>query len=115
MKNLILLFAVTLLTFAFTFEDDLVQKIVNQFEKYHSQFPQEKAYLHLDKPYYTAGETIWFKAYLVEATAHLPDTVSLPLYVDLINNTTGKLIDKARLRAVPHATLSMEAKLGINK
>jgi RNA polymerase-binding transcription factor DksA len=28
---------------------------------------------------------------------------------------TGKLIDKARLRAVPHATLSMEAKLGINK
>jgi RNA polymerase-binding transcription factor DksA len=28
---------------------------------------------------------------------------------------TGKLIDKARLRAVPHATLSMEAKLGIVK
>ncbi len=28
---------------------------------------------------------------------------------------TGKLIDKARLRAVPHATLSMEAKLGIAK
>ena len=28
---------------------------------------------------------------------------------------TGKLIDKARLRAVPHATLSMEAKLGMNR
>lgn len=28
---------------------------------------------------------------------------------------TGKLIDKARLRAVPHATLSMEAKLGVVK
>jgi RNA polymerase-binding transcription factor DksA len=28
---------------------------------------------------------------------------------------TGKLIDKARLRAVPHATLTMEAKLGLNK
>ncbi len=27
----------------------------------------------------------------------------------------GNLIDKARLRAVPHATLSMEAKLGIVK
>jgi RNA polymerase-binding transcription factor DksA len=26
---------------------------------------------------------------------------------------TGKLIDKARLRAVPHATLSIEAKMGI--
>ena len=28
---------------------------------------------------------------------------------------TGKLIDKARLRAVPHATLSMEAKMGMSK
>ncbi len=32
-----------------------------------------------------------------------------------ICRVTGKLIDKARLRAVPHATLSMEAKMGINK
>lgn len=32
-----------------------------------------------------------------------------------ICRVTGKLIDKARLRAVPHATLSMEAKLGITK
>jgi RNA polymerase-binding transcription factor DksA len=32
-----------------------------------------------------------------------------------ICRVTGKLIDKARLRAVPHATLSMEAKLGIVK
>ncbi len=28
---------------------------------------------------------------------------------------TGKLIDKARLRAVPHATLSIEAKMGVHK
>ena len=28
---------------------------------------------------------------------------------------TGRLIDKARLRAVPHATLSLEAKLGYIK
>jgi RNA polymerase-binding transcription factor DksA len=32
-----------------------------------------------------------------------------------ICRVTGKLIDKARLRAVPHATLSIEAKMGINK
>lgn len=32
-----------------------------------------------------------------------------------ICRVTGKLIDKARLRAVPHATLSMEAKLGITR
>ncbi|HRP55073.1 TraR/DksA C4-type zinc finger protein [Agriterribacter sp.] len=32
-----------------------------------------------------------------------------------ICRVTGKLIDKARLRAVPHATLSMEAKMGYAK
>ncbi len=32
-----------------------------------------------------------------------------------ICRVTGKLIEKARLRAVPHATLSMEAKSGMNR
>lgn len=32
-----------------------------------------------------------------------------------ICRVTGKLIDKARLRAVPHATLSIEAKMGMKK
>jgi RNA polymerase-binding transcription factor DksA len=32
-----------------------------------------------------------------------------------ICRVTGKLIDKARLRAVPHATLCIEAKMGITK
>lgn len=32
-----------------------------------------------------------------------------------ICRVTGRLIDKARLRAVPHATLSLEAKLGLVK
>lgn len=32
-----------------------------------------------------------------------------------ICRVTGKLIDKARLRAVPHATLSIEAKMGLVK
>jgi RNA polymerase-binding transcription factor DksA len=32
-----------------------------------------------------------------------------------ICRVTGRLIDKARLRAVPHATLSMEAKMGMNR
>jgi RNA polymerase-binding transcription factor DksA len=32
-----------------------------------------------------------------------------------ICRVTGKLIDKARLRAVPHATLSIEAKMGMSR
>jgi len=32
-----------------------------------------------------------------------------------ICRVTGRLIDKARLKAVPHATLSMEAKMGMSR
>jgi|GEM_PF-3502841 len=46
--------------------------------------PQEKVYLHTDKPYYSAGEDIWFKTYLVNATTHLPYTKSRFVYVELI-------------------------------
>ena len=35
-----------------------------------TRFPQEKIYLHFDKAYYNAGETIWFKAYLTASLAY---------------------------------------------
>lgn len=98
MKTTALFLVLATLLFAFTFEDDLIQTIAAKFDRYHNELPQEKAYLHLDKPYYTAGETLWFKAYLVEANTHLPDTVSIPLYVELIDNQRGKLIDKKILQ-----------------
>ena len=65
MKKLLSIFAVAATLFAFTFNEDMADSIVNQFNKYAATYPQEKAYLHLDKPYYTAGETIWLKAYLI--------------------------------------------------
>lgn len=47
---------------------------------------QEKVYLHLDKPYYTPGEDIWFKAYLFDAQNHfLGYSPSKVLYVDLVS------------------------------
>ena len=98
MRKTVLTLALLTLFFAFTFEDDLIDKIVAQFDLYNTSFPHEKVYLHLDKPYYMAGETIWFKAYLVESASLLPDTVSIPLYVELIDNKKGKLIDKKILK-----------------
>ena len=49
-----------------------------------TRFPQEKIYLHTDKAYYNAGETIWFKAYL--ATDNQPAAISKTLYAELIND-----------------------------
>jgi hypothetical protein len=47
--------------------------------------PLEKVYLHLDKTIYRTGEDLWFKAYLVDANTHKPETLSKVVYVDLIN------------------------------
>lgn len=57
-----------------------------------SILPQEKVFLHLDKPYYVAGDTLWFKAYLQDAATHKIDSASRVLYVDLLNVETNKLI-----------------------
>ncbi|MDB5007346.1 MAG: hypothetical protein JWP45_1739 [Mucilaginibacter sp.] len=53
----------------------------------------EKAYLHFDKPYYAAGDTIYFKAYLTLGEKHEPSGLSGVLHVDLIN--TNNHIDQS--------------------
>ncbi|OWP65020.1 hypothetical protein CDA63_01285 [Hymenobacter amundsenii] len=48
------------------------------------QTQPEATYLHLDQAAYAAGETLWFKAYVVDARAHRPDSLSRVLYVDVV-------------------------------
>ncbi|CAG5010269.1 Vitamin B12 transporter BtuB [Dyadobacter sp. CECT 9275] len=84
---------------AFTMaEEDFSQWISDKLFRYRMAYPQEKAYLHLDKPYYASGDTLWFKAYLAEGAVHLADSASQVLYVDLIEQQTGKNVG---LRRVP--------------
>ena len=48
-----------------------------------SLFPQEKVYLHTDKDSYIAGDTLWFRAYVVDAATHEPLTASRYVYAEL--------------------------------
>jgi len=65
-----------------------IDSLINELgEKY----PQEKIYLHLDKSYYNAGETIWFKAYLT--TDNLISTLSKTVYAELIDDK-GNILQK---------------------
>src|ERR1700709_1663128 len=45
----------------------------------------EKAYLHFDKPYYAAGDTIYLKAYVTLGEHYDLSKASGMLHVDLIN------------------------------
>ena len=49
---------------------DFTQIISNRFAKQWIYSPHEKIYIQTDKPYYSDGEDIWFKGYLVNATTH---------------------------------------------
>jgi TonB-dependent SusC/RagA subfamily outer membrane receptor len=66
-------------------DDPRIEKIIRQFSLFRAKCKQQKVYLHMDKDTYLAGETVWMKAYLVDATTFLPDTVSKDIYIELLD------------------------------
>lgn len=74
-------------------ELDLDLTIATRFAQIWHTIPQEKVYLHTDKPYYySAGDDIWFNAYIVNAATHIPDTKSQFVYVELLDQADSVLI-----------------------
>lgn len=60
------------------------QNLTNKLEVYATQFSPERSYLHYDKSSYFTGETIWFKAYVLNEVA--PALESKNFYIDWIND-----------------------------
>lgn len=65
------------------------QKAEAALSLFSSEFPAEKIYLHYDKEYYVAGETIWFKAYLYSNGK--PSGLSNNLFIQFIDSK-GKVV-----------------------
>lgn len=65
-----------------------VKEIVSKIEQYQLRLPSEKLHLVLDKPNYFAGDTLWFKVYLVNASNRQPSLISNKVYVELINDSS---------------------------
>lgn len=73
-------------------KDSVFSNIVEQIVL----FPQEKLYLHTDKPLYISGETVWFSAWLVDAVLHKPLTNSY-VFVELIN-PLDSVVNRLKMR-----------------
>ncbi len=58
----------------------------------------EKLYLMTDKPYYSAGETIYFSGFLVHATLFTRFSESEFIYVELIS-PEGRLVERVKICA----------------
>lgn len=77
----------------------VLEKIETHLSIWRINYAPEKVYLHHDKPYYMAGEVIWLKAYLVNASDLKPSDKSNILYVDLLNKE-GEAVKKLKLNPV---------------
>ncbi len=71
---------------AYSQADNAVQKnITAKLKAFSAAHTTEKVYLHFDKPYYAAGDTIYFKAYVTMGERHELSKISGVLHVDLVN------------------------------
>lgn len=67
---------------------------VQNIQTFNWLCPQEKVYLHFDNTAYFQGDTIWFKAYLVNAADNKPTAKSNVLYVDLVSPEGHVIVTK---------------------
>lgn len=82
---------------AFTFPPEGWQdRVLKALAAFGKNYPQEKVYLHLDKDYYAAGETIWYKAYVM--MQNQPSLTVMDVYVELLDKN-GIVVMKKHLPA----------------
>lgn len=73
---------------------DPVSGLIGVINEFTTERPQEKVHLHFDKQYYAAGDTIWFKAYVITATNGLPTNLSSSLSLSLISEKDSIVFNK---------------------
>ncbi len=78
-------------------EVDSLAHFVQNIVTYNNMFIQEKVYLHFDNTGYFMGETIWFKAYVVNPMSNRPNILSRVLYAELLT-PEGRVLQKLKLK-----------------
>lgn len=85
-------------------EVPVIEEVLAKLENYAEQYPQEKVYLHLDKPYYTVGDDIWFKGYVTIGVYNQLSGLSKILYVDLVD-PEEHIVQSVRLPLIAGVTM----------
>jgi TonB-dependent SusC/RagA subfamily outer membrane receptor len=112
MKRIVYAIALCIIFFdlnAYCQDNSVVKNAVAGLKTLLGNHVIEKAYLHFDKPYYAAGNTIYFKAYVTLGERYDLSKASGILYVDLIDpkNTIIKSIKLQLLNGVAWGDFSL--------
>lgn len=65
------------------------QAVKGNLDNYSTKYPAERVYIQYDKPAYSAGETVWFKAYIMKGFDN--SDLSKNFYVDF-TDTDGNVL-----------------------
>jgi hypothetical protein len=98
--KLLVLFLIITVPLAYAQDSTAIRKIKSfsqRFTTFSKNYPQEKVYLHFDNSTYYLGESIWFKAYAVQAGRNALSNISKVLYVELVN-TEGYVVETKKLK-----------------
>ncbi len=66
--------------------------INRSFNQHHQSLIQEKIFVHTDKSFYVAGEIVWFKLYIVNASTNAPLELSKVAYVEILDSANKHLL-----------------------
>ncbi|MCF0057480.1 hypothetical protein [Dyadobacter sp. CY356] len=69
-----------------------MSEVEKKFQSYSQKAIQEKLYLHLDRSFYVVGETMWFKAYDVNAASNQFMDLSKIAYVEVMDREQNAVI-----------------------
>ncbi|MBE7179211.1 MAG: hypothetical protein INR69_22600, partial [Mucilaginibacter polytrichastri] len=83
---MIFLAVMPVLLLAQSAERAAIDQILKSYRSFEQRLPAEKVYVHTDRAYYAAGDTLWLKVYAFdEASLKKPDKSSI-VYVDFVNS-----------------------------
>lgn len=80
----------------FAQDNPIFNKLSEKFDAYTTHNRPEKVYLQTDKDYYTNGDTLWFKTYLLDGVSHTISNQSRVVYVELLDSEQ-KVVERRRI------------------
>jgi hypothetical protein len=88
-----------------------------QLQRYSRHALTEQLFLHLDRPAYVAGETLWLKAYAVDGTYHRPLPMSKVAYVEVLDASQRPMLQAkiALVKAMGQGSLELPTELATGR
>jgi hypothetical protein len=92
---------------------DSLATLSRQLGQYQRQALAEQLFVHLDRPAYAAGETLWLKVYAVDGTYHRPLVMSQVAYVEVLDAAQQPVVQAklALVQAMGQGSLELPAEL----